>query len=143
MSKRTKDDFDNDFLGGNEDVEKAIEEFAVHQSQESCIAVLNALRSMVKAGRDLLVPVADQISEDRYHLLTLEYNNADWKVAFTSFEEYELGEKVKLRTGNLYSLISEDFPDDAGLILNPWGNRFFFSKPLIDAFKAGVGWDEE
>ena len=137
-----KDDFGNEFIGGNEGIEQAIEKYNHEPGWETCKAVLETLRTMAKQNREFLVPVTDA-SKDGFCPNIMDYQKKEWVAAFTSRKEYDrkAGEET-LYAVNLYSLICGEVHNE-GLLINPWGECFVFDKKLIEVFKAGCGWVEE
>ena len=133
----------NSFLDGNEIIEAAIEKFSKEQTRGSLISVINSIRKRMHADGHFFIPVeVDEKDHDNFGFRTIVIGDGRvWYPAFTSQEEFEKGGPSQVisnfidQTLNTFKEISCE-----GIIINPFGNSFKLTKPLIDLiFKADDG----
>ena len=142
-----------DGSSGNERIENAVERFSSERTKENLIALLEAIRAGMHEDGQFILPVippeammalfdVDKIRigdtctvrEDLHfklhHLQTDD--GRTWLAAFTSLRECEKGELTSTITQDIGHLLKScrDM-EEAGIVINPWGNSFSLSKELI------------
>jgi hypothetical protein len=135
-----KEEFRNSFLDGNELIEEAIANFYKENNQETFINILETIRHRMNADGHLIFPVlTDENDPERFAFCTIQSNDGKvWQAAFTSQEEFEKGEKATVISYFIDSALKSCLDtDNAGIIINPWGQAFLLEKGLIeDIFRA-------
>lgn len=135
-----QEEFHDSFLDGNELIEEAIANFYKENNQESFINILETIRHRMHADGHFIFPVLmDENDPERFAFCTIQSNDGKvWQAAFTSHEEFEKGEKASVISYFIDSALKSCLDtDNAGIIINPWGQAFLLEKGLIeDIFKA-------
>jgi hypothetical protein len=135
-----KEEFRNSFLDGNELIEEAIANFYKENNQETFINILETIRHRMHADGHFIFPVlTDENDPERFAFCTIQSNDGKvWQAAFTSQEEFEKGEKATVISYFIDSALKSCLDtDNAGIIINPWGQAFLLEKGLIeDIFRA-------
>ena len=135
-----KEEFHNSFLDGNELIEEAIANFYKENNQETFINILETIRQRMHADGHFIFPVlTDENDPERFAFCTIKSNDGKmWQAAFTSQEEFEKGEKSAVISYFIDSALKSCLDtDNAGIIINPWGQAFLLEKGLIeDIFRA-------
>ena len=135
-----KEEFHNSFLDGNELIEEAIANFYKENNQETFINILETIRHRMHADGHFIFPVlTDENDPERFAFCTIQSNDGKvWQAAFTSQEEFEKGEKATVISYFIDSALKSClYTDNAGIIINPWGQAFLLEKGLIeDIFRA-------
>ena len=135
-----KEEFHNSFLDGNELIEEAIANFYKENNQETFINILETIRHRMHADGHFIFPVlTDENDPERFAFCTIQSNDGKvWQAAFTSQEEFEKGEKATVISYFIDSALKSCLDtDNAGIIINPWGQAFLLEKGLIeDIFRA-------
>ena len=135
-----KEEFRNSFLDGNELIEEAIANFYKENNQETFINILETIRHRMHADGHFIFPVlTDENDPERFAFCTIQSNGGKvWQAAFTSQEEFEKGEKATVISYFIDSALKSCLDtDNAGIIINPWGQAFLLEKGLIeDIFRA-------
>ena len=135
-----KEEFRNSFLDGNELIEEAIANFYKENNQETFINILETIRHRMHADGHFIFPVLmDENDPERFAFCTIQSNDGKvWQAAFTSQEEFEKGEKATVISYFIDSALKSCLDtDNAGIIINPWGQAFLLEKGLIeDIFRA-------
>lgn len=135
-----KEEFRNSFLDGNELIEEAIANFYKENNQETFINILETIRHRMHADGHFIFPVlTDENDPERFAFCTIQSNDGKvWQAAFTSQEEFEKGENATVISYFIDSALKSCLDtDNAGIIINPWGQAFLLEKGLIeDIFRA-------
>ena len=135
-----KEEFRNSFLDGNELIEEAIANFYKENNQETFINILETIRHRMHADGHFIFPVlTDENDPERFAFCTIQSNDGKvWQAAFTSQEEFEKGEKATVISYFIDSALKSCLDtNNAGIIINPWGQAFLLEKGLIeDIFRA-------
>ena len=135
-----KEEFRNSFLDGNELIEEAIANFYKENNQETFINILETIRHRMHADGHFIFPVlTDENDPERFAFCTIQSNDGKvWQAAFTSQEEFEKGEKATVISYFIDSALKSCLDtDNAGIIINPWGQAFLLEKGMIeDIFRA-------
>ena len=135
-----KEEFRNSFLDGNELIEEAIANFYKENNQETFINILETIRHRMHADGHFIFPVlTDENDPERFAFCTIQSNDGKvWQAAFTSQEEFEKREKATVISYFIDSALKSCLDtDNAGIIINPWGQAFLLEKGLIeDIFRA-------
>ena len=130
-----KEEFRNSFLDGNELIEEAIANFYKENNQETFINILETIRQRMHEDGHFIFPVlTDENDSERFAFCTIKSNDGKmWQAAFTSQEEFEKGEKTAVISYFIDSAMKGCLEtDNAGIILNPWGQAFLLEKGLIE-----------
>lgn len=150
----------NNSLDGNDNIDVAIARFHDEKTEESLIAVLEAIRGRIHEDGDWIIPVTLpqefqsfdveklQIGEtfsfeedgtgDGYLHFKLQHLDTDddktWLAAFTSYEELDKGDATSTIIESIKTRLKScrDMSEE-GIIINPWGKSFMLSKELINA----------
>ena len=130
-----KEEFRNSFLDGNELIEEAIANFYKENNQETFINILETIRHRMHADGHFIFPVlTDENDPERFAFCTIQSNDGKvWQAAFTSQEEFEKGEKATVISYFIDSALKSCLDtNNAGIIINPWGQAFLLEKGLIE-----------
>lgn len=134
------EEYHDSFLDGNELIEEAITNFYNENNQENFINILETIRLRMHADGHFIFPVlTDDENPQRFAFCTIQSNDEKvWQAAFTSQEEFEKGEKTAVISYFIDSALKSCLDtENAGIIINPWGQAFLLEKGLIeDIFKA-------
>ena len=123
------------YLVGNEIIEAAIDRFSSAQTKENLLAVLGTINKRMHADGHFLFPVViDEKDSDNIGFRTVVFGDGKvWYPAFTSQEEFEKGGPSQIVSNFIdWALKTCKETKCDGLIINPFGNPFKLTKPLID-----------
>ena len=141
-----REEYDDPFLEGNDEIETAIEAYYRESSRETLIGVLDAIRKRMNEDGHFIVPVF--ISEDRtkFEFRTIMVSDGKiWHVVFTSQEEMSKGAPSQTLSYFIDQALEgciETGHD--GYIINPWGQSFTLTRELIELlYEADKNWQEE
>lgn len=118
----------------SEKLEAAIRQTYMDSSRDCLAKLLFALLEAGKEGGQLIVPVAAQGEDAAGEPLRVQTEDGSmWLAGFTSKEEYELGESCDTVSWGYFAYMEKTMEAEEvqGIMLNPWGNAFLFSKELI------------
>ena len=147
------DRFPDDFLTGNVLIEEAVARYCLDSSGENLAGVLDAILRRMRSNGHFLIPVVpvgessgrmdpelakpgDAVTvPEELHFKLQHIRSKDgktWLAAFTSQEEYEKGETSSL-VSHFIDVFLEGCADmqEAGVVINPWGQSFPLTKDLI------------
>ena len=154
QARGRSEEYHDTSLNGNEAIEEAIKHYYAEQNKENLIAVLETIRQRMHNDGHFMIPVippqaalnmmdlehvrvGDTVqSEEDLHFKLHHLETSDgkqWLVAFTTREEYEKGEKTSIISNFIDSYLKgcKDM-NEAGIIINPWGQSFLLTKELIN-----------
>ena len=140
----------DEFLAGNYIIEDAIDKLYAEQNKENLVAVLESIRQRMHEDGHFMIPVimpqaavdmfdiehvsiGDTVkSEEELHFKMHHIETGDgkqWLVAFTSQKEFEKGESASIISNFIENILKgcRDM-EEAGIIINPWGNNFLLTK---------------
>ena len=123
------------FLDGNELIEEAIANLYNENNQENFINILESIRHRMHADGHFIFPVlTDEREPGKFAFCTIQSNDGKvWQAAFTSQEEFEKGEKTEVISYFIDSALKSCLDtDNAGIIINPWGQAFLLERELIE-----------
>ncbi|MGN1022469.1 MAG: ADP-ribosylglycohydrolase family protein [Lachnospiraceae bacterium] len=121
-------------LSGNERMEEAIQRYCHDASRENLKDVLEVIRKRMHEEGHLLHPVRMEEGEETAYAFrsAVAKDGSRWIAAFTSPAEYEKGESSQILSLPIdVSMKLGLEPEYEGLVINPWGEAFRFSKDLI------------
>ena len=128
------------FLEGNRLIEESIAAYYAEGSKENLVGVITAIRERMHADGQLLFPIVmNPENENEVAFCTLTTKDGKrWNAAFTSQEEFEKGDPCDLAPNFIDRGLRLTLESNvAGIIINPWGQSFMFTKLLIEMmFKA-------
>ena len=152
---------DNDnSLDGNNIINAAIARFHDVKTEESLIAVLDAIRTRIHEDGNWIIPVTlppefhsfdieklqigetfsfgeDGTGDEYLHFNMQHLDTADgkiWLAVFTCYEEHDKGDTTSTIIESIkYMLKCCRNMSEEGIIINPWGKSFMLSKELINA----------
>ena len=154
QARGRSEEYHDTSLDGNEAIEEAIKHYYAEQNKENLIAILETIRQRMHNDGHFMIPVippkaalnmmdlehvrvGDTVqSEEELHFKLHHLETSDgkqWLVAFTTREEYEKGEKTSIISNFIDSYLKgcKDM-NEAGIIINPWGQSFLLTKELIN-----------
>lgn len=139
------------------DVLLQIHNFSEEHSKELLVPVLNALSIRMKAGclffmpvelpeeevaklsekipKGNVIPLARDLHPQRRSIATNDGKR--WLAAFTSVSEGNKGDAETYYVGEPISFTLQacmQIQDCAGVVINAWGERFFFTREMIEVF---------
>lgn len=117
-----------------EKLEEAIRNAYTADGNEGLAELLYALLEAGREGGQLIVPVAEQGEDAAGEPLRVQTEDGRmWLAAYTGEEEYRLGEACKTAFVGYFDYMKKAMAAEEvqGIMLNPWGNAFLFSKDLI------------
>ena len=148
-----RQDFHDFTLDGNECIEYAIADYYAGQTDEYMMVVLQKIWERLQQDGHMIFPV-EQMTDiadgeevvERFKLRTIELKNGDEAAAaFTSHAAMRRAPKTAILSFFIDNTLEAVYKNEglAGLMINPWGDAFFLSKPMIrmilDQKKATVG----
>ena len=124
------------FLEGNELIEKTIEKYHSNSSKENLVAVLDVIRQRMHADGHLIFPVIldEEDHEGKFAFRTVRTKDGkSWHPAFTSRAELEKGAQSEIMTGFIGSMLKKSLQTKVeGILINPWGKSFMMTNELIN-----------
>ena len=136
---RVQEAFHDVFLDGNELIEEAVSAYHADSGKENLIAVLDAIRTRMRADGHLIFPVVTSGEGMEFTLRTVRTEDGqEWPAAFTSPAEYGKGEASRIISDFIDVMLKTCLDlECAGIIINPWGESFILTRELIEMiFKA-------
>lgn len=145
----------NDSLNTNQMIEKAIDQYYVHNDKEGMILFMDMLLNAIKQGGELVVPYITKnsfLSKEQINSITigdtftLDHNvklkmetvkdasGKEWLGVFTSTEEMHKGSSgnVQINQSILSILrLALDLEEINGIVINPFGKYMQVSKAMI------------
>lgn len=141
--RQEKQELHDQFLDGNEEIEQAINQFLSGRSEETMMAVLEAIRQRMHADGHFIVPIIrDEEDDSRFAFRTLSGKDGkQWFAAFTSQMEFDKGQKSEALSDFIDSMLKYcKSSKAAGIVINPFGQSFMLSKERIEKiFEADGG----
>ena len=130
------------FLEGNEQIEMAIDRFHADTSRENLMALLDVIRKRMHEDGHFIFPVIISEGNDtEYAFQSIQTKDGRiWHVAFTSAEQYELGEQSEVLSHFIDDMLKNSLKTNAaGFVINPWGQSFLLTKDLIETIFQADG----
>lgn len=145
----------NDSLNTNQMIEKAIDQYYVHNDKEGMVLFMDMLLNAIKQGGELVVPYITKnsfLSKEQINSITigdtftLDHNvklkmetvkdasGKEWLGVFTSTEEMHKGSSgnVQINQSILSILrLALDLEEINGIVINPFGKYMQVSKAMI------------
>lgn len=121
-------------MSQSEKLEAAIRSVYSDNGKDSLAKLLFALLEAGNQGAQLIVPVAEQGADAAGEPLRVQTEDGSmWLAAFTSEGEYRLGESCDTVFSGYFDYMEKamEAEEVQGIMLNPWGNAFLFSRELI------------
>ncbi len=112
-----------DPLSGNLLIENAIDDYYRKTNRKNLSFILYAISVIISQEGGWLITDKRVSSQD----------GKDWLVAFTSSSEQEKGQECETRIEPISTFLETvlNTEDVEGVVINPWGHSFFFTKDLI------------
>ena len=133
--KEQSEEFCDYFLDGNEQIKEAIANLYNENNQENFVNVLESIRHRMHADGHFIFPVlTDEKEPGKFAFCTIQSNDGKvWQAAFTSQEEFEKGEKTSVISYFIDAAMKACLDtDNAGIIINPWGQAFLLERALME-----------
>ena len=145
----------NDSLNTNQMIEKAIDQYYVHNDKEGMILFMDTLLNAMKQGGELVVPyitknpflskeqinsinIGDTFTLDHDVKLKMEKvkdaSGIEWLGVFTSSNEMHKGSSGNVQSSQLILSILKlviDWKEIDGIVINPFGKYMQISKAMI------------
>jgi hypothetical protein len=121
-------------MNPSEKIEEAIGDIYTENNQEK---LANLLQALLEAGQEeaqLMVPVVAPGEDAAGEPMRVQtQDGAMWLAGFTSKGEYEKGEACPVVSCGYFAYMQKalEAEEVEGILLNPWGNGFLFTKDLI------------
>jgi len=127
---------ENNFLIGNDVIEKALAAVNENANQDTVMALIHALQDRLVADGHLLLPVEyhDPDNPDTFRLRTVLTESSDEYIAcFTGDEELHKGEPTAVISQFIDVFLESviDHSSAKGIVINPFGHSFHLSKGAI------------
>lgn len=146
---------EDDSLNTNQMIEKAIDQYYVHNDKEGMILFMDMLLNAIKQGGELVVPYITKnsfLSKEQINSITIgdtftldhdvklkmetvkDMNGKEWLGVFTSTEEMHKGSSGNVQINqSILSILKLviDWKEIDGIVINPFGKYMQISKAMI------------
>ena len=135
-----REQFHDFTLDGNNRIEDAMADYFVGQTDEWKMVILQKIWERIQEDGHMIFPVEyipnvsneDTVQQVRLRTIDLE-NGETVAVAFTSHTEMRKGPESAMLSFFIDTTLEAVYNNEdlAGMMINPWGDEFFLTKPMI------------